>query len=108
MSVNLEKLVSLADEYTHELPPTPSKLSMPVGAAIAGWIDQLILKPDAKSEQVRKLCAEVRQVHFETVYVNPAYVSLCAELLDGSGEGSPFGATFPETRMATYTEVGVV
>ncbi|MEI7847011.1 MAG: deoxyribose-phosphate aldolase [Chloroflexota bacterium] len=79
---------------------------MPVGAAIAGWIDHTILKPDAKSEQVRKLCAEARQFHFATVCVNPAYVSLCAELLDGSGVGVcsvvgfPLGATFPEMKAA--------
>ena len=125
MSVNLVKLLSLAEAYSHELPPTPSQLSRPVGVAIAGWIDQPILKPDTKSEQVRKLCAEARQVHFATVCVNPAYVSLCAELLDGSSVGVcsvvgfPLGATLPdlkaaETRMAisagmgTYKEMGVV
>jgi deoxyribose-phosphate aldolase len=104
MTSNLDKILSLADEYFHELPPAPPVLSAPSGAALAGWIDHTILKPEATAAQVRKLCDEARQFHFATVCVNPAYVSLCAELLSGSGVaacsvvGFPLGATFPEAK----------
>ena len=106
MSANLDKILSLADEYLRELPPVLVPLTAPSGAALAGWIDHTILKPDARSEQVRKLCEEARQYQFATVCVNPAYVSLCAELLAGSGVdvcsvvGFPLGATFPEMKAA--------
>jgi len=104
MTSNLDKTLLLADEYFRELPPAPVPLSVPSGAALAGWIDHTILKPEATAAQVRKLCDEARQFHFATVCVNPAYVSLCAELLNGSGVavcsvvGFPLGGTFPEVK----------
>lgn len=71
----------------------------PVPADLAGMIDHTLLKPEATEEQVRKLCQEAAQYHFASVCVNPGYVSLCAQLLKGSGVmvctvvGFPLGAT---------------
>lgn len=106
MSTPLQKIISLADEYLNELPAPPAPLTAPTGAALAGWIDHTLLKPEATQEQIRKLCAEAREHHFATVCVNPAYVPLSAELLSGSGVGVcsvvgfPLGATFPEMKAA--------
>ncbi|MCX6066488.1 MAG: deoxyribose-phosphate aldolase [Chloroflexi bacterium] len=104
MSKSLDELVILADAYVRELPSAPAPLTVPSGAALAGWIDHTILKPDATVEQVKKLCIEARQYHFATVCVNPVYIALCAELLSGSDVracsvvGFPLGANTPEVK----------
>lgn len=106
MSTLIDKILTQAEAYLHELPAAPAPLVAPAGADLAGWIDHTILKPEATETQIRKLCAEAREHHFATVCVNPAYVPLSAELLAGSGVGVcsvvgfPLGATFPETKAA--------
>ena len=75
-----------------------------IAADMAGMIDHTILKPNATEDQLRQLCAEAREFGFATVCVNPAWVSLCAELLRGSTVkvctviGFPLGATLPEVK----------
>lgn len=62
------------------------------------FIDHTLLKPDATSEQIQKLCEEAKTHQFMSVCVNPYYVPLCAKLLKGSGVkvctvvGFPLGA----------------
>jgi len=103
-SLEIKKILTLADEYIHELPPLPSPLSVPEGLGLAQWIDHTILKPEASQSQVKKLCEEAILYHFATVCINPAYVPLAAKLLEGSGVGVcsvvgfPLGATFPEIK----------
>jgi deoxyribose-phosphate aldolase len=71
---------------------------------IARYIDHTLLKPDAKEEDIRQLCAEALQYKFASVCVNPTYVSLAAELLRGSLVvvcsviGFPFGTHSPEVK----------
>jgi deoxyribose-phosphate aldolase len=66
---------------------------------IAHYIDHTLLKPDATEAQIRQLCAEAKQYDFTSVCVNPTWVSLCFELLEGSDVkvctviGFPLGAT---------------
>jgi deoxyribose-phosphate aldolase len=111
MSHKLNEIISLADEYLRALPVAPHPLIIPKGAALAGWLDHTLLKPDATTEQVKKLCAEARQYHFATVCVNPAYIPLAAELLSDSGVGVcsvvgfPLGATFPEMKADETRQV---
>ncbi len=70
----------------------------------ASLIDHTLLKPTATADQVRQLCAEAREHEFAAVCVNPVWVSLCAELLAGSGVqvctvvGFPLGADLPEAK----------
>jgi deoxyribose-phosphate aldolase len=94
------------------------------GAAgsVAGMIDHTLLKPDATRQEIEKLCREAAEFHFATVCVNPAWVSLAARLLRGSGVGVcsvvgfPLGATTAdvkhyETRRAIFdgaTEIDMV
>lgn len=101
---NTNELVTLANQYVSELPAMPPALPEPQGAALAGWIDHTLLRPDATAEQVGKLCMEARQYRFATVCVNPGYVKLAAGILAGSGVGVctvaafPLGATLPEMK----------
>ncbi len=82
-----------------------SKLGvLPDDTAIAHTIDHTLLKPDTTPAQIAQLCHEARTYHFASVCINPAYVKLCAELLEGSNVkvctviGFPLGATPPEVK----------
>lgn len=104
MSSDLKALLEQAQSYLDVLPPAPAPFSIPEGAALAGWIDHTILKPESTAGQVHTLCAEAREFKFATVCVNPSYVALSAELLQGSAVGIcsvvgfPLGATPPEVK----------
>jgi deoxyribose-phosphate aldolase len=75
-------------------------------ADLAGLIDHTLLKPDATTEQVRRLCAEARQYHFHSVCVNPIFVTLAHRELAGSEVticsviAFPFGATTTAAKAA--------
>ena len=62
------------------------------------YIDHTLLKPEAGSADIEKLCAEAVEYGFYAVCVNSAYVGLCKRLLAGSGVriasvvGFPLGA----------------
>jgi deoxyribose-phosphate aldolase len=99
-------------------------LHAPGGApgSVAAMIDHTLLKPDATRADVEKLCREAAEFRFATVCVNPAWVSLAASRLRGSGVGVcsvvgfPLGATTSdvkqyETRRAIFdgaTEIDMV
>ncbi len=65
---------------------------------LAKYIDHTILKATATKEDVAKLCDEAARHGFASVCVNPFWVSLCSDLLKGSGVkvctviGFPLGA----------------
>jgi deoxyribose-phosphate aldolase len=71
---------------------------------IARHIDHTLLKPEATEEHIRKLCEEAREYGFATVCVNPTYVSLAANLLQGLSTkvctvvGFPLGAHLSEVK----------
>ena len=71
---------------------------------IARHIDHTLLKPEATREQIEALCREAAEHGFATVCVNPAWVRLCAALLQGTESrvctvvGFPLGATLPEVK----------
>lgn len=68
------------------------------------YIDHTLLKADATTEQIRKLCAEAREHDFASVCVNTCHVSLAAKELEGSDVkvccvvGFPLGACFAEAK----------
>jgi deoxyribose-phosphate aldolase len=72
---------------------------------IAQYIDHTLLKPDATSAQITKLCEEAKQFSFASVCINPCYVSQCAELLRESSVkvctviGFPLGANRTVTKV---------
>lgn len=102
---SLETILALAEQYEQELPPAPPPLPVPTAAELAGWIDHTLLKPEATSDDIKRLCAEAREYRFATVCVNPVYVSLARSLLEGTGVGVcavvafPLGATLPEDKV---------
>ncbi len=73
-------------------------------AEMAGFIDHTILKPEAKSSDIEKLCAEARQYGFYSVCINPFWVPLAVTALKGSTVkvctvcGFPLGANATETK----------
>ncbi|RMI06728.1 MAG: deoxyribose-phosphate aldolase [Calditrichaeota bacterium] len=78
---------------------------------LAKYIDHTLLKPDASSKDIEKLCEDARHYGFASVCVNPTYVALAARMLRGSEVkvcsvvGFPLGTHTPqikalETRQA--------
>jgi len=71
---------------------------------LAKFIDHTLLKPDATRSQIERLCDEARQFRFASVCVNPTWVALCSERLQGTEVavctvvGFPLGANTPETK----------
>jgi deoxyribose-phosphate aldolase len=108
---SLKQIFTIADSFERELPVAPPVLPAPRGAEIAGWIDHTLLKPDATSAQVKKLCEQARQYHFASVCVNPVYLPLARGLLMGSGVGLcsviafPLGASLPEDKAHEASRV---
>jgi hypothetical protein len=76
----------------------------PASDGLASLIDHTLLKPDATREEVEQLCREAAQFCFASVCVNPNWVTLCRELLRGSGVkvctviGFPLGAHLPDIK----------
>ena len=68
-------------------------------------IDHTLLKQDATPEQILALCEQAKQYDFMSVCVNPAYVPLAAEALDGSDVkvctviGFPLGMNLTKTKI---------
>lgn len=91
VSAGAERLTSTLGGVPHDL-------------TLAGMIDHTLLKPDATPDQIAQLCFEARKHGFASVCVNPAWVPLCAQLLQGSPVkvctviGFPLGATAPEVK----------
>lgn len=81
---------------------SPAGSSIPTD--LAGYIDHTLLRPDARAEHVRSLCAEAREHRFAAVCVNPIWIRLVARELRGTPVlpcavvGFPLGATHPETK----------
>lgn len=71
---------------------------------LAGMIDHTFLKPFGTAENIEKLCAEARTYNFAMVAINPAEVTTCVKLLEGSkvrtgaAIGFPLGQTTTECK----------
>lgn len=71
---------------------------------IASFIDHTLLKPDATTEAVLKLCEDARKYHFASVCVNPSFVKSAAQALKGSRVrvctviGFPLGTHTPQIK----------
>jgi deoxyribose-phosphate aldolase len=77
---------------------------IPPDQNLARMIDHTLLKPDATEQEIAQLCFEAKKYGFASVCVNPTWVSLCSQLLQGSPVkvctviGFPLGATSSETK----------
>lgn len=71
---------------------------------VAKMIDHTLLKADATKDQIEIICAEAKEYNFASVCVNPAWVKLSSDLLNGTEVkvctviGFPLGASTPETK----------
>lgn len=74
-------------------------------SAVAKMIDHTILKADTNADDIKKLCSEAAQYNFASVCVNPYYVPLARQLLNGTGVktccviGFPIGSNTTETKI---------
>lgn len=68
---------------------------------IAKMIDHTLLKADATTEAVTKLCNEAKKYGFASVCVNTCHVALVAKLLKGSGVKTCCVVGFPLGAMLT-------
>jgi deoxyribose-phosphate aldolase len=72
---------------------------------LASYFDAALLKTETTAAEIEKLCEEAVRYHFKAVFVNPAYVKFCRNLLDGTGvrigsvSGFPLGATTTEVKI---------
>lgn len=101
----LQRLAAPAGEAAP--PAAPQRAD---GAAVAALIDHTLLKPEATAAQIRQLCADAATYGFASVCVNPTWITLCTELLAGSGvktctvAGFPLGATLSSIKAREAAE----
>jgi deoxyribose-phosphate aldolase len=73
---------------------------------LAKYIDHTVLKPATTKEEVIKVCSEAKEYGFFSVCINPYYVKLVKEELDGSDVkvcsviGFPLGASVSTIKSA--------
>ena len=78
---------------------------------IASYIDHTILKPNATTDEVIKLCDEAKQYSFASVCVNPTQIALVANELKGTDVkacvvvGFPLGANTTAIKAAETIDV---
>jgi deoxyribose-phosphate aldolase len=96
---NVGKVISAGAERL-----TSSLGGIPADMGVAGMIDHTLLKPDATPDQIAQLCYEARKFEFASVCINPGFVKLAADLLQGSPVkvctviGFPLGASAPDVK----------
>jgi deoxyribose-phosphate aldolase len=76
-----------------------------MNSEIARLIDHTLLKPDATSSQIVKLCAEAREHGFASVCVNPYWVPAAVQELVGSNVKTCTVVGFPLGANATPTKI---
>ena len=72
---------------------------------IASRIDHTVLAPDAAAKDVEKACEEARKYRFKSVFTNPFWTPLVADLLDGTGIAAGISAAFPLGSISTKSKV---
>ncbi len=73
-------------------------------------IDHTLLKPEATPSEIEQICKEAIEFSFASVCINPSYVRLAKEKLDGSNVkvcaviGFPLGATTTKSKVSEAEE----
>lgn len=68
------------------------------------WIDHTLLKANATAVQIEQLCKEAKEMEFKTVCVNPSWIKVCKEHLEGSLVGVCCVVGFPLGAMTTASK----
>jgi deoxyribose-phosphate aldolase len=74
----------------------------------AKTVDHTLLKPDAKEQDIVRLCEEAAQYHFAAVCVPPCYVRLAARELRGADVKVATVVSFPFGNDATVVKAAAV
>jgi Deoxyribose-phosphate aldolase len=64
-------------------------------------VDHTLLRPEARAEDIARLCDEAVQLRFGAVCVNGAWVRECVRRLDGAGVKVASVIGFPLGAMST-------
>lgn len=106
-AAEIDDLVRRAAARLAMEPPAPmAATSFPIPADLAPLIDHTLLRADATSSDIDRLCEEAGQHRFASVCVNPSRVARAATNLVGSGVitcsvvGFPLGAHTPAVKTA--------
>ncbi len=103
------------DQYGAVLEAEGMRLGTTIGVRdvkeeVGGYIDHTLLNPDATREEIVQLCEEAAEFGFASVCINPSWVSLCNDLLQGTDVkvctviGFPLGATTTATKVQECRE----
>ena len=74
-------------------------------AELTRMIDHTLLKPEARAEEITRLCQEALQYRFAAVCIHPCRIPLAARLLTNTPVkvdtviGFPLGATLPQVKV---------
>ena len=77
---------------------------------LSQYIDHTILSADATSSQVEEICKQAKKYNFYCVCINPCYVSLAKQFLEGSDVkvatvvGFPLGANTSSNKLEECIE----
>lgn len=91
--------------------PWPGVRHLSPHEGIQGVIDHTLLRPEAGPADIEMLCTQALEWEFAAVCVNGAWVSRCAERLQGSGVrvvgvvGFPLGAVTPAAKAREAREL---
>ncbi|WP_312182474.1 deoxyribose-phosphate aldolase [Arthrobacter sp.] len=87
------------------MPTNAASGETPQTADLASYIDHTLLKPEASSEDILRVCDEAAQYRFKSVCVNPLWVSTVHTALKDTGVatcsviGFPLGASTTEVKV---------
>jgi deoxyribose-phosphate aldolase len=85
--------------------PVPCPQPGPSPQNLSRFIDHTLLKPEATSKDIERVCKEALQYGFATVCLNSAHIAQAASLLQGSATlpiavvGFPLGACTTSTKV---------
>jgi len=83
---------------------------LPAALDLSPLVDHTLLKPEARMEDIDRLCDEALEFRFASVCVNPLWVARCATRLEGSPVrvctvvGFPLGASTSHMKAAEARE----
>ncbi len=102
MDRKLRKLVQKAKSYEVSL---PSKPDIDFGdKPFPSFIDCALHNPEATPSMVEKLCQDAVKYQFATVFVNPLFIAIAKNYLEGSDVNVGSIVGFPLGAFPTYTK----
>ncbi|QTA37117.1 deoxyribose-phosphate aldolase [Thermosipho ferrireducens] len=104
----LDKIEAKINEYRKNYAPKEFSTE---NVDVAKYIEHTNLKPTATEEDIKKLCEEAIKYSFRGVCVNPSFVSLVKNILNGTDVkivtvvGFPLGSTLSEVKVQETSSV---